>query len=145
VGKPSVVTIGMDRPLELLSPIPQVNVPDGISLESPPVRVFSQRQVSWRIRPLRPVTGEIRWLLEGRHIAKSVVAGEGFRYHARRSTRSLWEVLRYPAERLPPGQVEWIEIDYPPADLGLPGLETHWSIWFAAFSMLGAILSPLGR
>jgi len=143
VGKPALVTMGLDRPLDLLSPLPELNAPDGISVESPAVRVFSERQVSWRIRPLRPLAGEFRWVLDGKKVEKSVAAGEGFRYHSRKRTRSLVELVRYPAEALlPAGPVEWIEIAYPSATVRLLGLEAHWSIWFVAFMLLGAVIAP---
>jgi hypothetical protein len=142
VGKPALVTLRMDRPLESLSPIPQPKAPQGIAVESPAVRVFSERTVSWRVRPLRPVRGEFLWLLEGSNFTKSVAAGGDFAYHSRMRARSLVRLLRYPMEMpLRRGPVEWIEIDYPPAAVSLFGLEAHWSIWFLAFSLCGAVLS----
>jgi hypothetical protein len=56
VGKPTVVTFAFDGSR---SPIPQLTAPDGISVETPPVRVASLREVSWRIRPLRAMSGEL--------------------------------------------------------------------------------------
>src|SRR5689334_8952850 len=118
VGKPALITLGMGRPIELLPALPEFKAPQVIGIESPAVRVFSQRQVSWRIRPLVPLTGELRWSFDGKEIAKRVVAGQGLGYHARKRARSLIELVRYPVESpLPGGPVEWIEIDYPAATL----------------------------
>jgi hypothetical protein len=143
VGKPALVTMRMDRPLEA---IPEMRAPDGISVESPAVRVFTEREVSWRVRPLRPVTGEFQWILDGTTVAKSVSAGEGFRFHSPKRTRSVVELIRYPIEPpLPAGPVEWIEIDYPSAAVTVRGLEAHWSIWFVAFAAVGAMLAPGGQ
>jgi hypothetical protein len=36
-----------------------------MSVESPPVRVFSQGQVSWRIRPQRPLSGKLEVAVAG--------------------------------------------------------------------------------
>jgi hypothetical protein len=143
VGKPALVTIAMGGAGDQLSSIPQLNAPGGISIDSPPVRVFSEREVSWRVRPLRPLAGEFHFVLDGKNLAKSVTAGEGLRFHSAIRTRSLVEWIRYPMESpLPAGPVDWIQIDYPPASVQWFGLEAHWSIWFLVFSGLGAVLSP---
>jgi hypothetical protein len=143
VGKMALVTLGMHEPLEQLASIPQLNAPEGISVESPAVRIFSERQLSWRIRPLRPVSGVLDWPVMGTTVEKAVTAGDGIRYHSRKRVRSLVELIRFPLEPpLPAGPVEWIEISYPPATVALFGLEAHWAIWFALFSLLGAMLYP---
>ena len=141
VGEPALVTLGMNQFLEQISLIPELNAPDGISVESPAVRVFSLRQVSWRIRPLRPLTGEFEWEVAGKKLVKDVAAGEGFRYPSRKRVRSLVELVRYPTEApLPAGPVDWIEIAYPAATVRLFGVDTHWWVWFVAFSLMGALL-----
>lgn len=139
VGRPAVVTLQLDRPLEQLSSLPILQAPAGMTVESPPVRVFSQRQVSWRIQPWRELSGELQWVVGGRAVVKSVAAGAGFSSHSRRRTRSLPELIRYPVEApLPRGAIQWIEISYLPAGVAFLGVETHWSIWFLAFSLVGA-------
>lgn len=143
VGEAALVTVAINEPLERLSPPPVLKAPEGMVVESPPVRVFSQRQISWRIRPQRPLSGEFEWMLAGREVQKSVEAGQGRRYLSRKRTRSLLELVRYPTEApLAAGPVDWIEVSYPSATVPFLGLEAHWSIWFIAFSLLGALLSP---
>ena len=143
VGKPAVVTLGMSRPLDQISILPRMEAPAGISIEGPPVRVWSAREVSWRIRPLRPLSGELHWTVNGTSISKNISAGHGFHYHSRRRTRSLEELIRYPTEqRLPAGPVEWIEIAYPLADVSALGLDLPWWFWFIAFSGIGAAILP---
>ena len=131
VGRPAVVTMGFDRPLQDLSRLPELQGAAGISVESPGVRVFSERQVSWRIRPLRAVSGKLVWAGGGGKWAKSVRAGNGFAFHSPRRVRGLLELLRYPTEApLPAGDVAWIEVSYP---------EAHWSAWFLVFSVVGML------
>lgn len=139
VDKPALVTLAINQPLD-----PVLEAPDGISIESPPVHVTSERQVSWRIRPLRPLSGQLQWLIAGAKVTKSVEAGPiGPRLVSRKRTRSLIELVRYPTEaRLSSGPVDWIEVSYPATSVSLLGLEAHWSIWFFAFSLLGAVLAP---
>lgn len=143
VDKPALVTLGMSRPLDEISPLPGLQAPAGISIESPPVRVWSARQVSWRIRPLRPLSGELQWVVSGKNTTKKIRAGPGFHYHSRRRVRSLRDLIRYPTEEpLPAGPIEWIEISYPSASVPALGLDLHWSLWFIALSALGAAVSP---
>jgi hypothetical protein len=77
-----------------------LQAPPGIAVETPPVRVFAERQISWRIRALRPVRGELRLVLRGRAIEKNIVAGERSLLHPKES-------------RLPAGEVAWVKVDYP--------------------------------
>ena len=138
VGKPALVTIAMDRLPGEVSALPRLLAPGGIAIESPPVRVWSLRQVSWRIRPLRAVSEEMQCFDGAKVVTKSVSAGEGLRYHSRRRTRSLVELVRYPTEGpLPAGPIEWIEISYPPTG--------YWWLWFLLFSTLGASAAAIRR
>jgi uncharacterized membrane protein (DUF106 family) len=94
VGKPSVVTLDFDGPA---NSVPNLVAPEGISVETPPVLVPSLHQVSWRIRPVRALSGELKWDSGSTRPSKSVIAGDGNAY--------------------------------------------HWSVWFLASSVLGAILA----
>jgi hypothetical protein len=89
VGKLAIVTFSWDGPA---SPIPDLAASEGISVETPPLRVASLREVSWRIRPLRVLSGELRWDRQ----SKRIVASDSSPY--------------------------------------------HWSVWFLASSLIGAIL-----
>ena len=76
-GQPAVVTVGISQPLDGLSGPPVLKAPEGMSVESPPVRVFSQHEVSWRVRPERPVSGKLELVVGGRTVEKSVEAVAG--------------------------------------------------------------------
>jgi hypothetical protein len=139
VGRAALVTLAMHQPLDAITP--ELIAPDGVTVESPGVRVFSERQVSWRIRPVRPVSGDMQWSVGDQRLVKTMVAGEGFRYHAPKSTRGLLDWIGHPAAPLlPAGPVDWIEISYPPAVLEFIGLQAHWSVWFGVLSIVGALV-----
>lgn len=140
VGRPALVTMGMNRALDTQAPV--LRAPGGITVEGPPVRVFSAREVSWRIRPREAATGELQLTLAGTTVEKSVAAGAGTQFLSRRRTRSLAAFALYPTEaRLAEGPVKWVEVDYPSAAVVLFGLEAHWLVWFFLFSVPGAILA----
>jgi hypothetical protein len=62
-GAEAVVTMQLKRALEPADAAATLQAPPGIAVESPPVRVFAERQISWRIRALRPVRGKLRFVL----------------------------------------------------------------------------------
>jgi hypothetical protein len=59
VGEPSVVTMQTQDTVQL-------EAPDGIVLETPGVRVVHDRQMSWRVRPLRQISGDLKFRVNGR-------------------------------------------------------------------------------
>ncbi len=63
VGAQAVVTVQLKRALGPADATATLQAPPGILVESPPVRVFAERQISWRIRALRPVRGKLRFVL----------------------------------------------------------------------------------
>jgi hypothetical protein len=124
VGAAAVVTVQLEHALEPVDAAANLQAPPEIAVESPPVRVFAERQISWRIRALRPVRGELRLVLRGRAIEKTIAAGEPHALLSLRRERSLWGFLLHPEEsRLPAGDAAWVEVDYPPRP---------WLAWFGA-------------
>jgi hypothetical protein len=114
VGGDAVVTVQLKRALEPADAAATLQAPPGIAVESPPVRIIARRQISWRIRALRPVRGELRLVLRGHAIQKTIAAGERNGLLSPRRERSLWGFLLHPEEpRLPAGDVAWVEVGYP--------------------------------
>ena len=138
IGRPALVTVQLSQNLDV-----RLSAPEGIAIESAPLRVSSKRQVSWRIRPTRPLAGRLQCTVGGISMEKSIATGPGFRFLSQRRVNRAIDLVRYPTEApLQAGQVDWIEVSYPPTTMTLLGLDAHWSIWFAASFLLGAILSP---
>jgi hypothetical protein len=131
VNQPALVTLKLNQPREA----PDMTAPEGISIDGPPVRAFSQAEVSWRIRPQRAVSGTLEWIVAGGKVEKYIAAGEG-------AGPILWKRSWFPAGA---GPIDWIEVSYPSASVALLGLETHWSVWFVGFSLLGALLARMKR
>ena len=114
VGGAAVVTVQMEHALEPVDAAATLQAPSGIAVESPPVRIFAERQISWRIRALRPVRGKLRLVLRGQAIEKTIAAGQRNLLLSPRRERSLWGFLLHPEEpRLPAGEAAWVEVDYP--------------------------------
>lgn len=140
-GRPAVVTVRLEEPLRLDGPAPVLEAPEGFVVESPPVRVMDRREISWRIRPVREAAGELRVNIAGEPAAKSVRAGEGPAWLAKRRVSSAADLLRYPAEaRLDSRVIEYIEVDYRPAAVEWLGLRLHWVWWLLIVSMATAFV-----
>jgi len=139
-GESAVVTVQMRGGTEPAAS-PRIEVPDGFIVETPAARVIPDRQVSWRIRPERPASAQLQVLAGGEEAAKSIASGDGLGYLNGRRAGSALAWLLHPGE--PPlsgGAIEWIEVEYPPAEISYFGLKTHWLVWFILFSMAAAFL-----
>lgn len=133
VGEPAVVTAKLSSDSQEAN----LDAPPGIAVEAPPLHITSDREIAWRILPARAVTGNLRFTIGGLEIAKAIAAGNRPMFLLRRRARSLWTFLLHPEEpRLPPGAVEWLDVDY-------PGATRWWIVWFFGVSSASALLVTL--
>lgn len=119
-GESAIVTARFDdaTDLRLISPVLEGR---GVRVETPPVRMPSEHQVSWRIRAESDASGSV--LLST--ASKTVQVGPGLRFVSVRRVASVVDWLRYPGEaRLPAGDIQWIEVSYPDA-------KTHSLLWYS--------------
>ncbi len=129
VGESAIVTAHFDNATDL-RPISPILEGRGVKVETPPVRIPLEHQVSWRVRAASDASGIV--LLGA--ASKSVQVGPGLKYISLRRVASLIDWLRYPGEaRLPAGDVEWIEVAYPDANM-------HWLLWFSIVCLLTMLL-----
>ncbi len=131
VGQSAIVTAQLKDAAALLA----LKASPDVAIETPPVRVRADRQVSWRIKPLRATTAELEIVHDGRTFRKSVSAGTGVQFLSERRG-SLASLFFRPTE--PPlsgSEIEWIEVLYPDAVV----LHLHWLIWFFGISGITAL------
>jgi hypothetical protein len=141
VGEAAIVTVKMEQPLQPEFPSPVLQAPPGFAVETPGVRILGEREVSWRIRPLRPASGSLRIVFPTEILTKKIASGAGFQFLSTRRARSLWQLFWHPTEsRLPVGDVAWIDIQYPSRSLHWLGLGVNWIVWLFVLSMLTALL-----
>jgi hypothetical protein len=115
VGHSTTVTVAGDAQFKLLAPA-------GISVETPPVRVLAEHQISWRIRALEPIHGILRVTRAGGgELSRSIVAGERTLSFYRRRESAL-------------------EVDYPKASVGIFGIILPWLAWLLIVSTVSAAL-----
>jgi hypothetical protein len=141
IGEPSVITAQVSGQLILEDVAATLQMPPGISVETLPVRSMADRQISWRIRPLRPVRGILRLGFGGAAIDKTIAAGTRPIFLVRKRVRSLLQFLLCPEEaRLPVGEIAWVEVDYPKTDVIIAGIALPWIAWFVLISTLSALV-----
>ena len=137
-GQQAIVTVQMKGKG---GQVPVLRAPDGIAVDSPAIRMDGGQQISWRIRALRPVTGDMQFVFPDATVEKSVQAGTGPKYVSERRVSSAIDLIWHPAEsRLPAGPVDWIELRYPAATVHALGLDLHWLIWMLTLSMASAVV-----
>jgi hypothetical protein len=110
VGEPSVVTVQMK---DGAMPPVQLEAPGDIVVETPGVRILRDRQISWRVRPMRQSSEDLKF-----HVEDRVVTASFF--------------LRDPA-------IKSIEIRYPQATI----MGFSWLVWFVATSSISAVVFGL--
>ena len=127
VGDPAVVTVQFKRPGESAKTGITLQTPTAIRVETPAVRILSVNQISWRVRPLAVVSGQLQVSGPGRAVTKSIVAGRGVHYLSEQRVSSLLTFFLHPNE--PPltrSSISSIEVLYPSAAI----LHLHWLVWF---------------
>jgi len=120
VGEAAVVSAQSSTELKL-------EAPPGIAVETEPVHF--QGLMFWRIRPMRPVRGDLRFTSNGVTLTKSVVAGDAFTLLLLRRERFFFGSH---------AGVEWLEVDYPEAS-------RWWLVWFLVASMTTGVWSAIRR
>ena len=132
VGSAAIVTAQLNRPLAPSDGGATLQAPGAIQVETAAVQIPGERQLSWRIRPVRAVIGALRVQVAASTAEKTIAAGERPLLLSRRGGRA--------------GAVTWIEISYPENDVRFLGLRLPWLTWFFVLSSvsvwLAALLNP---
>jgi uncharacterized membrane protein (DUF106 family) len=140
LGTPAVVTVQLTGSIPRDSSV-HLELPEGIVAETPPVRVVSADQISWRIRAIRAVSAQLHVTVGDETADKKIVSGSGSHYVSKRRGSSTLGWLLNPAERpLATNTIEWIEVNFPPAEIAGFGFRMHWTVWFLIISMAAAFL-----
>jgi uncharacterized membrane protein (DUF106 family) len=125
-----------------------LEVPAGVTVETPAVRSEALREVAWRIRADEAGHHVMRVRADNGPVDKDLVVAD--RWGATSVLRSggLLDLLLYPAEAPidPATGILSIEVTYPYLPLKIFGFEIHWMIIFFVLSLVAgfALRGPLG-
>lgn len=140
VGESALVKAELAEGFSPLETDFRLEAPDGLVLETEPLRVEEDREVNWRIRAAAPGVHELVLRWGGASAAKKVVVGDGrlARVSTARVRTNVWREISHPGERALPGDgpVTTLEVRYPERRLDLFGMGVHWLVAYFVLSLV---------
>lgn len=128
-----------DQGAEALSTV-ALDANEGLSIETPPLRIAASREVAWRIRALEPGVHYLVVRAGNHKIEKKIsVLPTGLaRVSPSTVAGSFWNALLHPGERpIPDGTpVERINANYPQRSIEVFGWKLHWMVLFFVLATL---------
>lgn len=121
----------------------RLEAPDGVIVETDPLRIAPERKIYWRVRPERDGDFVLAWNVDGNRIQKTLRVRNGLHaVSARRPTTGLWDQLLHPLEKPfdEASAVRAIDISLPQRSTPFLGFDVHWLISFFVISMVVALL-----
>lgn len=125
-------------------PVPRLEVPDGLRVETPPLWIASESRFSWRIAAEREGEYTVKLGYAGQEVVKTVHAGDRVVLRSpERLARTFVNQLLYPAEPPLPGDGPFtsVTVGYPERTLSLFGFEMPW--WVAYMGLLFLVILAL--
>lgn len=145
-GQSAVVKVVLQDASHL--PLLDLQVSEGLLIDTPPVRIPALKEVNWRIRAEHSGLQKLTVGLGGRSYEKDVQVGELWQRVSEVRTRSAVLAVLYPGEPMLPSAagIESIEVSHPYASLQLAGWTIHWLVAFFALSIAFgfAFKGPMG-
>ncbi len=121
---------------------PTLELPEGISVEGPPLRIPSLREINWRLRVQSPGIHRIRIVANQASVEKLLYAGDGLfpiSDHIQQSSLgSMAQAAEPPLDSAARVQSIWLE--HPERELRVLGWRTHWLLFFFVVSVVPAYL-----
>ena len=141
-GEEAVVTMKLNG--NIGSPLPPTSIisTPGAQVVSGPVRVFSKREIFWKIKANEAGRHRIVFQVNGRQIEKELAVGDGFmRVSEKRPGWNWIEILRHPLEKpfAADSTVQSINIDYPQRRSWSSGTNS-WLVYFFIASLVFSLI-----
>ena len=117
----------------------EIDVPEGLKLETPPVRIAQLREISWRIRVEEQGEYWVTFRLADDVVKKKIMATEKLLPLDSKVTQSSFSTLLSNTDEssLPKsGPFLVIEMSYPKRDFDMLGFELHWLLSFFLLSLI---------
>ena len=137
-GESILVKAIVAKPINLKTAELALEVPEGLEVQSPPLRIPSNFEINWRLGVKQKGSYEIRLRIDGGEVTKKVVASDRLeRVVTLRHQSGFWEELLYPGEKAIPSDsfIRSVEISYQPELMSVFGWEIHWIIVYFILSI----------
>lgn len=140
IGETTVLTLRLaeNTSWEQLKKV-EIDVPDGLKLETPPVRIVQLSEISWRIRVEEQGEYWVAFKLADHVVKKKIVVNEILLPLDSKVTRSSFSTLLSNTDEssLPEsGPFLAIEMRYPKREFDMFGFELHWLLSFFLLSLV---------
>jgi uncharacterized membrane protein (DUF106 family) len=146
-GQSGLVTVKLDDDWQQKLPEHQgkpdvsLSAPDGVSVDTAPVWVASQHELTWRVTVEEPGDYELAVHAGGQDYTKQLSASQAaIRRSPVRQVPNFFGQLLYPAEATLPadGPLAAITVHYDDAEVSIAGLRLHWIVWFMILTIVAA-------
>jgi uncharacterized membrane protein (DUF106 family) len=121
----------------------RLSAEEGVTVETPPIRIPSEGEIAWRVRALSEGRHVLTVRVGDRQVTKLVVAGGEPRFlSAARTGEGVAGMLLNPGEPPldPSTGLESVSIGYPATILSIMGREVNWLIFFFVLSIAAGYL-----
>jgi len=140
IGQEAVLKIRLEQGKDPLQKEIVIEPPDGISVETPALRVEDAREIDWRLRALGKGVHTIALRSENQSFSKQVAVEQNrlTKISAVKPGSSLLDQMFNPGERPLPKNlgIQSVELVYPSPGMNLFGWHIHWLIVFFALSII---------
>lgn len=136
-GEQTVVKVKL-RELSPVSSGVELSAPDGVTIETPGVRIESEREVAWRVRIDEPGDYMLTLSTGSDNVEKQLVAsGRWAKVSRERTGAGLLDKIFHPGEATIPGSnaIESVRIHYAPLALSIFGFGVNWLLFFFVASL----------
>jgi hypothetical protein len=145
VGSATVLTLRMQHPLSQPLLEPHLEMPPGLQVETPGVRIpdagKGAGEISWLLRAVGPVSEPVRIHVGDMEVTKTVQVGSGHGYVDETRPAGMLRWLQDPGEA-PIGSagIEAVHVMYGSQRLSALSFEWPWEAWLIVISMVTALL-----
>jgi len=139
IGESTVLSLKLNDDVQLDQV--RLDLPAGLSLEIPPVRVDAKKEISWRIKANVSGVFTLAFKYHGQVVDKQLaVIDELVPLSAEIAGNNLGVTVMNPNERslTEASFASLVSVVYPAREFEFLGMETHWLVAFFVFSMVAA-------
>jgi uncharacterized membrane protein (DUF106 family) len=140
IGDEALVKVKLIKGTNPLQTDIRLEVPPGIAVETPPLRIEDEREIDWRLRAAEKGVYNILFRYQGETFTKSMAVGQNrlSKIAALKPGKGLLEQAFNPGEKPLPknAPIESAEITYPGQRMNLFGWRIHWLIAYFGLSIV---------
>jgi len=140
IGDEALVKVKLMEGINPLQTDIRLEVPPGIAVETPPLRIEDEREIDWRLRATEKGVYNILFRYQDETFTKSVAVGQNrlSKIAALKPGKGLLEQAFNPGEKPLPknAPIESAEITYPGQRMNLFGWRIHWLIAYFGLSIV---------